>query len=226
MALRRGCPHAGGGQRLVLVAALGPPAIYLAQGLVAQSFEPLARFALVPGALLLPLAAAAVPPDRARAFRVGALAAAAAFSVAVWLVATAGRERIWVGAESLGALTRLDGEDRAVAAYLRRIRPPNAPVMIEPSAFADIGIAHAAGIPWTQYGHADRDPHRARHRTRQPAVDGRRSDGRLRPSGRLAVDPPGLAGGRYALRPLGGRRTRPPAITGRRRDIRAPWASS
>ena len=35
------------------------------RGCVAQSFEPLARFALVPGALLLPLAAAAVPLERA-----------------------------------------------------------------------------------------------------------------------------------------------------------------
>ena len=48
-------------QRICLVAGLSPPAIYLAQGLLLQSFEPLARFALVPGALLLPLAAAAVP---------------------------------------------------------------------------------------------------------------------------------------------------------------------
>ena len=148
--LRRGWRALAPEARLVVVAALGPPAIYLGQGLIAQSFEPLPRFALIPGTLLLPLAAAAVPPDRVRAFRVWALATAAAFSVAVWVIATAGRDRIWVGAESLGALTRLDGEDRAVAAYLRQIRPPNAPVMIEPSAFADIGIAHAAGIPWTQ----------------------------------------------------------------------------
>jgi hypothetical protein len=136
--------------RLVIVAALGPPAIYLARGLVLQSFEPLARFALVPGTLLLPLAAGALPPARDRAFRLGSLAAAALFSVAVWLVATVGRERIWAGAESMGALTRLDGEDRALARYLRAHRPPGATVMIEPHAFADIGIEHAAGIPWTE----------------------------------------------------------------------------
>ena len=136
--------------RLCVVAALGPPAIYLARGLVLLSFEPLARFGLVPGALLLPLAASAVPVARARAFRVACFAAAALFSIAVWLVATVGRERIWAGAESMGALTRLDGEDRAVAAYLRAHRPPGAPVMIEPHAFAEIGIAHAAGIPWTE----------------------------------------------------------------------------
>jgi hypothetical protein len=109
----------------------------------------LARFALVPGALLLPLAAAAVPLERLRAFRWGALASAAAFSVVMWLVATVGRERIWAGAESMGALTRLDGEDRALAAHLRAVRRPGERVMIEPYAFAEIGIAHAAGIPWT-----------------------------------------------------------------------------
>jgi hypothetical protein len=136
--------------RLVVVAALGPPAIYLAQGLLAQSFEPLARFALVPGALLLPLAAGAVPRDRARAFRAGAVASAALFSLAIWLVATAGRDRIWAGAESMGALTRLDAEDRALAAYLRAVRKPGQRVMIEPFSYADIGIAHAAGLPWTE----------------------------------------------------------------------------
>ncbi len=135
---------------IVVVAALGPPALYLGRGLVFQSFEPLARFALVPGALLLPLAVAAIPLPRARAFRVVTLASAALFSVAVWLVATTGRERIWAGAESMGALTRLDAEDRALAAHLRSVRPPGSPVMIEPFSFAEIGIAHAAGIPWTE----------------------------------------------------------------------------
>ncbi len=135
---------------IVVVAALGPPALYLGRGLVFQSFEPLARFALVPGALLLPLAAAAIPLPRARAFRVATFASGALFSVAVWLVATVGRERIWAGAESMGALTRLDGEDRALATHLRSVRPPGAPVMIEPYSFAEIGIAHAAGIPWTE----------------------------------------------------------------------------
>jgi 4-amino-4-deoxy-L-arabinose transferase-like glycosyltransferase len=149
-ALARGARALSPAMRLVVVAALGPPAIYLAEGLIAQSFEPLARFALVPGALLLPLAAAAVPLDRARAFRWGALASAAAFSAVMWLVATVGRERIWAGAESMGALTRLDGEDRALAAQLRAVRKPGERVMIEPYAFAEIGIAHAAGIPWTE----------------------------------------------------------------------------
>jgi hypothetical protein len=150
LALKRGGRALSPAMRLVVVGALGPPAIYLAEGLIAQSFEPLARFALIPGALLLPLAVTAVPVERARAFRAGAFASAALFSVVVWLVATVGRERIWAGAESMGMLTRLDGEDRALAAHLRAVRRPGERVMIEPFSFAEIGIAHAAGIPWTE----------------------------------------------------------------------------
>ncbi|HSY37912.1 MAG TPA: glycosyltransferase family 39 protein [Polyangia bacterium] len=149
-ALKRGARSLSPAMRLAVVAALGPPAIYLAEGLIAQSFEPLARFALIPGVLLLPLAVSAVPIERARAFQAGAFASAAAFSVVVWLVATVGRERIWAGAESMGALTRLDGEDRALAAHLRAVRRPGERIMIEPFSFAEIGIAHAAGIPWTE----------------------------------------------------------------------------
>jgi hypothetical protein len=137
---------------IVVVAALGPPALYLARGLLLQSFEPLARFALVPGALLLPLAATAVAPTptSARRFLVATGAAAAAFSIVIWMIAAVGRDRIWAGAESMGALTRLDGEDRELARWLRAHRRPHEPVMIEPLAFADIGIAHAAGVPWTE----------------------------------------------------------------------------
>ncbi len=135
---------------ITLVAALGPPAIYLARGLATQSFEPLARFGLVPGALLLPLAASALPVERLRGARWAGFLGALGFSVAVWLVATAGGGRIWSGAESMGALTRLDDEDRALAAYLRAVRPPGARVMIEPFAYAEIGIAHAAGLPWQE----------------------------------------------------------------------------
>jgi hypothetical protein len=91
-----------------------------------------------------------VPPARARQFRAAVAAAAVAFSVVVWMVATAGRDRIWAGAESMGAVTRLDGEDRAVARWLRAHRGPHEPVMIEPMAFAEIGVAHAAGVPWTE----------------------------------------------------------------------------
>jgi hypothetical protein len=135
---------------IVVVAALGPPALYLARGLAFQSFEPLARFALVPGALLLPLGAALIPPARARAFRIATFASAVGFSMVVWLVATTGRDRIWAGAESMGALTRLDGEDRALAAHLRSVRPRDGRVMIEPFSYAEIGITQAAGIPWTE----------------------------------------------------------------------------
>jgi len=136
--------------RLVLVAALGPPALYLARGLTLQTFEPLARFALVPGTLLLPLAASAVPPVRAHAFRAATAIAAVAFAIAIALVATVGRDRSWAGAESMGALTRLDREDRDLARWLRAHRRPHEPVMIEPLAFAEIGVAHAAGVPWTE----------------------------------------------------------------------------
>ena len=34
--------------------------------------------------------------------------------------------------------------------WLRAHRRPHEPVMIEPLAFAEIGIAHAAGVPWTE----------------------------------------------------------------------------
>ena len=135
---------------IVLVAALGPPAVYLARGLATQSFEPLARFGLVPGALLLPLAMTALPAGRAAPFRWAIPLGAAAFSLAVWIVAVAGGGRIWAGAESMGALTRLDAEDRDVAAYLRRVRPPGARVMIEPLAFAEIGIGQEARLPWQE----------------------------------------------------------------------------
>ncbi len=136
------------GMAITLVASLGPPAVYLARGLATQSFEPLARFGLVPGALLLPLAASVAPLERLRGARWAALLGAVGFSVAVWTIATEGSGRIWAGAESMGALTRLDDEDRALAKYLRAVRPPGARVMIEPFAFAEIGIGHAAGLPW------------------------------------------------------------------------------
>jgi 4-amino-4-deoxy-L-arabinose transferase-like glycosyltransferase len=147
---RRSEALASPAMRIVVVAALAPPALYLARGLLFQSFEPLARFALVPGALLLPLAATAVPPLWARAFRFATVAAAVAFSIVIWAVATVGRARIWAGAESMGAVTRLDSEDRALARWLRANRRAHEPVMIEPLAFAEIGVAHAAGVPWTE----------------------------------------------------------------------------
>jgi hypothetical protein len=135
---------------VVLATALAPPAAYLAKGLGFLSFEPLPRFGLVPGALLLPLAATVVPLSRMRAFRATVAATAVGFAVAVQVVAAGRPGRIWPGAESMGALTRLDAEDRALAGYLRAHRRPGEPVMLEPLAFAEIGIAHAAGVPMTQ----------------------------------------------------------------------------
>ena len=108
--------------------------------------------ALRAGAGRVAAAAGRHPGAAARAgqFRAATAAAAAAFSIAVWLMATVGRDRIWAGAESMGAVTRLDGEDRELARCLRAQRRAHEPVMIEPLAFAEIGVAHAAGVPWTE----------------------------------------------------------------------------
>jgi 4-amino-4-deoxy-L-arabinose transferase-like glycosyltransferase len=134
--------------KIVVVAALAPPALYLAKGLLLLSFEPLPRFALIPGALLLPLAAE-VAATRWRPGRCCAsiVASAALLSAVVLLVAWHGPGRVWSGAESFAPMTRLDGEDRALADYLRAHRQPDDRVLIEPLDFADIVIAHAARIP-------------------------------------------------------------------------------
>ena len=134
--------------KIVAVAALAPPALYLAKGLLLLSFEPLPRFALIPGALLLPVAAeAAATRWSARACGAGIVASAAIFSAAVLVVAWSGGGRVWSGAESFAPITRLDGEDRALADYLRTHRHASDRVLIEPLDFADIVIAHAARIP-------------------------------------------------------------------------------
>ncbi len=136
--------------RVVLVAGLAPIALYLGQGLLRLRFEPLPRFALVPGVLLLPLAAAAVPRARLAAALVATPLVGLAFSVVAFAVATSPEGRMWGGAESMGALTRLDDEDRALAAYLRAHRAPHERVMLEPLTFADIAIAEEAGVPATE----------------------------------------------------------------------------
>jgi hypothetical protein len=133
--------------RVSLAAALAPPALYLGQGLLRLGFEPLPRFALVPGTVLLPFAAALVPAARLAAARAGIALGAVAFAATVWAVATVGRARIWGGAESLGALTRLDDEDRALAAYLRAHRAPGDRVMIQPFRYDEIAITAEARIP-------------------------------------------------------------------------------
>jgi 4-amino-4-deoxy-L-arabinose transferase-like glycosyltransferase len=140
--------------RVVLAAALAPPALYLAQGVLRLSFEPLPRFALVPGALLLPLATAALPLASLRVARVWAGLSAAAFAVLMLVVTgtatTWGHGRLWGGAESMGAVTRLDAEDRALAGYLRDHRAPGERVMIEPLDFAEIAITEQARVPAAQ----------------------------------------------------------------------------
>ena len=101
-----------------------PPALYLAQGSSARASSRCRASRSSRARCCCRSPRRAVPLGRARAVRAGAFVSAAAFSVAVWLVATVGRERIWGGAESMGALTRLDGEDRALAAHLRALRAP------------------------------------------------------------------------------------------------------
>ncbi len=134
--------------KIVAVAALAPPALYLAKGLLLLSFEPLPRFAVIPGALLLPIAAeAAASRWSGRACRAAIVASAAIFSAVVLVVAWTGRARVWSGAESFAPITRLDGEDRALAEFLRAHRQASDRVLIEPLDFADIVIAHAAGVP-------------------------------------------------------------------------------
>ena len=82
-----------------------------------------------------------------RACRAAIVASAAIFSAVVLVVAWTGRARVWSGAESFAPITRLDGEDRALADYLRAHRQASDRVLIEPLDFADIVIAHAAGVP-------------------------------------------------------------------------------
>jgi hypothetical protein len=150
LGLRRGARALSPAMRVVLVAALAPPALYLCKGLLFLSFEPLPRFALVPGVLLLPLAAGALPFARQAAARLTIAATAVGFSAAIVLIATVGRPRVWAGVESLGPLTRMDAEDRALADHLRAHRRPGERVMLEPLAFAEIAVASRAAVPMTE----------------------------------------------------------------------------
>ena len=136
--------------KIVVAAALAPPALYLAKGLLFLSFEPLPRFALIPGALILPIAAQAAQARWGLArCRWMTAVGATLLSAGVLCVAWCGRARVWSGAESLAPVTRLDGEDRALAVYLRDHRRAGERVLIEPLDFADIVIAHAARVPAT-----------------------------------------------------------------------------
>jgi len=137
--------------RVVLVTALSPIGVYLVQGLVLGEFEPLPRFAIAPGAVLLPLAAGWLVSRwgaRPRAALLGMTAGlAVALSGVTEALAFARPGRSWSGAECLGPLTRLDAEDRALADFLRTHRGPEEGVFIDPLGFTDIVIIEAAGIP-------------------------------------------------------------------------------
>jgi hypothetical protein len=135
----------------VLAFAWAPIALYVAQGMVTGAFEPLPRFALLPSLVLLPAAArfwlAPDHPGRRRTWLV-VPALAILFSLGVIALSLIGRQgRLWGGAESLGAWTRLDREDQELAAFLRRRRHQGEAVFIDPLGFTDIAIAHAAAIP-------------------------------------------------------------------------------
>ncbi|HXI54979.1 MAG TPA: glycosyltransferase family 39 protein [Polyangia bacterium] len=143
--------------KLVVFTALAPPLLYVVDGLVSLHFEPLSRFALVPGVLLLPLAAghwlstsSLSTGDVAVRVRRWVAASAVLGSVAVLAVAWAGTGRCWGGAESLGPLTRLDDEDRRLAAYLQQHRHPGEPIMVDPCQFMDIAVTEASGTPAAQ----------------------------------------------------------------------------
>ena len=140
--------------RVVLASAFAPIGVYLVQGLVFGKFEPLPRFAIIPGAVLLPVAASRLVQElqkrsaRAPGGPVGATAAfAVGLAVLIAVLAHAGGGRIWGGAESFEAVTRLDGEDRQLARYLERNVRPEEGVFVDPFGFDDIAIAHAARIP-------------------------------------------------------------------------------
>jgi len=135
----------------VVAFAWAPIALYVVQGMVTGAFEPLPRFALLPSLVLLPAAArlALALGHRRTWFAVPALAMS--FSLAMIALSLLGRQgRLWGGAESLGAWTRLDHEDRELASFLRSHRHPGESVFIDPLGFTDIAVAHAAGIPQSE----------------------------------------------------------------------------
>ena len=139
------------GTRVVLAAALAPPAAYLAKGLLFGDFEPLPRFAIAPGVALLPLGSAGLLSLAIRWPRLWpallVVGSTLALSAVTLLLAFARPGRIWGGAESMGPLTRLDAEDRALAGALRKQRRVDEGVFIDTIDFADIAIAHAARVP-------------------------------------------------------------------------------
>jgi len=136
---------------VVLSAALAPIGVYLIKGIGLGQFEPLPRFAIAPGAILLPVAATLLqrawgrrPPAQLSALVVGGMVVL----VGLLEIASHGRPgRAWEGPESLSPLTRMEPDDRALAAYLEQHRQTEEGVFIDPLGFTDIVIVHAARIP-------------------------------------------------------------------------------
>src|SRR5450432_4325542 len=149
--------------RVVLATALAPTAIYVVKGLLFGDFEPLPRFAIAPGAVMLPLASSALLSLLLRRSPQGVLPSSwkatitrpsalvgfgtAVLSGVVLALAFARSGRIWAGAESVAPLTRLDGEDRDLARYLAAHRRKDESAFIDTFGYVDIPIAHAARIP-------------------------------------------------------------------------------
>jgi hypothetical protein len=152
--------------RVVLSTALAPTLLYVVKGLLFGDFEPLPRFAIAPGAVMLPLASAALlsvlmrwsgrsprsplPPGwKATITCPIALTGfgTALLSAVVLALAFARSGRIWAGAESVAPLTRLDGEDRELARYLLAHRRKDESAFIDTFGYVDIAITHAARIP-------------------------------------------------------------------------------
>ena len=93
---------------------------------------------------------------------------------------------IWAGAESMGAVTRLDGEDRELARYLRAHRRParagdDRAARVRRDRHRPRGRRSLDGVD-----HADRDARAARDGRGEHAGDGRALPRRLRPRGRKA----------------------------------------
>jgi hypothetical protein len=134
--------------RVLLVAALAPMLLYLGRGLLFGDFEPLARFALVPGVLLLPLALDALAARlRTPRLAVAVVAGAVAFAVTVSLAAFGRPGAVRAAAEALAPVTRLERDTRAVARYLAEHRRPRESVFVDTANYVDIMIAHAACVP-------------------------------------------------------------------------------
>lgn len=132
--------------RAVLVAAVAPLALYVVKGMVRNDFAPLARFALVPAVVLLPVALGGLA-TRMRALGAAVAASGAAFAGLVSFAAFGGGSPIWGEAEALAPVTRLEPDAREVAEYLAGQRRPGESIFVDTFEFGDIMIAHAARVP-------------------------------------------------------------------------------